>query len=849
MNKKQKHPIFLILASLMTFAISLASIQYTDLDYKEVLGIIPILLLSFAFSYICKPVFKNTKSLFLSIGILLSTGSFFYFVNLYNTAEKIESSFLSEFFIFLKTFIFEWTVGLNKPLEFQRIIMIGLIFLLSIVMHLTIYRFKATFIAIILSTAIFTAQWAYIHEVQKLAFYVYLPTVFLLYVFFIHGRKKESLSDDVKTDDQQLNTLFKIAVPLILLSLFIMFLLPLNKSAIQVPWLDKIIKENNFRVRITKYDFFSLANSGFSTGSGELNSKVRLDNTVVLNIYGGDPMYLKGAVYDIYTGKRWLQSEDDLKLTYSDTSNNRVQAIDELFYGTKLLLIPIFNDMTGYDQFYAIPTLLTSMLDNKRSPNYTLYNPYFESKVMTLIYKDLQTHAMFNPPYSRLVNSSQSKNVFINKDEVFTNEELLVNGQKFSLEYLDVDLENDITQLMVTYSYEGFYYDIGQYLDHFTANLSREQEEEPGNILSYEDFEPNYIFYKNKLSDLMEQAQYNIINYTSLPDNISNRTIQLAYALTKDATSNFDKVKNIESYFKYGFTYTLNPMVLPSNDEFVDFFIFESKEGYCSSFATAMAVLVRSIGLPARYVEGYVMPAKTIDDNLYEVRNSNAHSWVEVYFEGVGWISFEPTFAFAYTQDGSFEGDSTIDDSLYSSNRYSEYLENLGDDEYLDLYDPTIDESELDIPQDEYTIGPIKDDNTSTFNYLILLYIFLSIIFITYLIVRISRWYLYSHIKNNKRFTNRYQHILQTLKRLKYNRLQHQTLREYALVIDGIFSFYDIKFSDITEIYYKMIYSNHKVTAKDCEKFSLFYRDYVKSLKDDVDFLEYLVKRHIFPLI
>ena len=56
-----------------------------------------------------------------------------------------------------------------------------------------------------------------------------------------------------------------------------------------------------------------------------------------------------------------------------------------------------------------------------------------------------------------------------------------------------------------------------------------------------------------------------------------------------------------------------------------------------------MTVLLRSIGIPARYVEGYMLPPEPIKDNTYEVTNENAHAWVEVYFEGLGWIPFEPT--------------------------------------------------------------------------------------------------------------------------------------------------------------------------------------------------------------
>ncbi|MNQ99810.1 Protein-glutamine gamma-glutamyltransferase [compost metagenome] len=100
--------------------------------------------------------------------------------------------------------------------------------------------------------------------------------------------------------------------------------------------------------------------------------------------------------------------------------------------------------------------------------------------------------------------------------------------------------------------------------------------------------------------------------------------------------------------------------------DFVDRFLFEVKQGYCDYYSTAMAVLTRSIGLPTRWVKGYSSGASSIADDIreqgilgalgatfdtdgagtYTVRNSDAHSWVEVYFEGFGWISFEPTSGF-----------------------------------------------------------------------------------------------------------------------------------------------------------------------------------------------------------
>ncbi|MNZ98488.1 Protein-glutamine gamma-glutamyltransferase [compost metagenome] len=103
--------------------------------------------------------------------------------------------------------------------------------------------------------------------------------------------------------------------------------------------------------------------------------------------------------------------------------------------------------------------------------------------------------------------------------------------------------------------------------------------------------------------------------------------------------------------------------------DFVDQFLFELMEGYCDYFSTSMAVMARSLGMPARWVKGFapgVLPASAYGppgdyymeeeinptgSGTYTVRNSDAHSWVEIYFEGFGWVPFEATagFSFPYT--------------------------------------------------------------------------------------------------------------------------------------------------------------------------------------------------------
>jgi transglutaminase-like putative cysteine protease len=153
--------------------------------------------------------------------------------------------------------------------------------------------------------------------------------------------------------------------------------------------------------------------------------------------------------------------------------------------------------------------------------------------------------------------------------------------------------------------------------------------------------------------------------YVQLPQSLPPRVKELANTITASAATPYDKVKAIEDYLRKTYPYTSRPnLKLGKSKDFVDRFLFEIKEGYCDYFSTAMVVLTRSIGVPTRWVKGYtsgtssqeqarqhgnIPDAVATDYNgkdVYAVRNSNAHSWVEVYFEGYGWIPFEPTSGF-----------------------------------------------------------------------------------------------------------------------------------------------------------------------------------------------------------
>lgn len=144
--------------------------------------------------------------------------------------------------------------------------------------------------------------------------------------------------------------------------------------------------------------------------------------------------------------------------------------------------------------------------------------------------------------------------------------------------------------------------------------------------------------------------------YLRLPDTLPPRVRELALQITQPGLNMYDKVKRLEQYLANTYPYTTAPNLnAGQSKDFVDRFLFEVKEGYCDYFSTAMAVMVRSIGIPSRWVKGFA-PGEATADGEYLVRNSDAHSWVEVYFPGYGWLPFEPTSGFSLPFSGAEAG-------------------------------------------------------------------------------------------------------------------------------------------------------------------------------------------------
>ena len=142
-----------------------------------------------------------------------------------------------------------------------------------------------------------------------------------------------------------------------------------------------------------------------------------------------------------------------------------------------------------------------------------------------------------------------------------------------------------------------------------------------------------------------------IEKYLQLPQKLDPRIRELAGQITAQATTPYDKSVALETYLTTRFRYTLDLTGSPGDNPLGQF-LFETRAGHCEYFASAMAVMLRTLGIASREVNGF-LPGEYNDlGGDYIVRASDAHSWVEAYFPGNGWIVFDPTPAAPATNSG-----------------------------------------------------------------------------------------------------------------------------------------------------------------------------------------------------
>jgi len=874
------------MAAMMSFSLVYPLTTTLNFPYSSfyILGLVAIILLIYSVLFTNKSVSKISVPLTI---LSLVAGTIFL-------AIRGDLAYVIQPFQWLSRYIYDEAILSDNYYAF----FITAILALSLTLLVYIFTVKKfSFMIILLSGSItFVSQWMLDFFVPRayISFYTFAISIIAYYFMYIYKKKclESSDNDFVSPSGFILGT-----APICILIVFLANSMPASSKPIEWKWLDS--KLNSFYNELgfghgknalgLDSDYFSFYSTGFGD-EGDLGGNIQPNNIKIMEVTSDRSVYLRGRACDTYLGNSWKSLQQDnvnLKIP-----NRMSLDILEMKTGLPLLVAKLDPENNIYkfsESDGTIPNIISKhnvkvKYENMRTKS--LFTPLksenfkFSSKVgdAVLINQDgiLTSNKFLNKDFSysfesyslntysenfsnllrqsmrglysvelnRLTDeiyehfySEYLKDLLDEAERAYDSEPLMLNrySVQFSIKNIIRNTADNITlsDLLYEYLVNGF---INNY------NLD--------NIFEREDLEQYFQMCINELNDSedmkkLEQFKSSNSNsvyiyntYLNLPSELPQRVKDLAVSITDNETTNFDRAKAIEKYLSSNYSYTLTPGDPPADRDFVDYFLFEKQEGYCVYFASAMVVLARSVGLPARYVEGFVLPPQSKDD-VYEVTNEQAHAWPEIYFEGFGWVSFEPTPVYRQNSFYSFNG--------FRHNMSGMLPQTTG----TGLQNQNNDEGN----KPDMAPQPVQRQNPFINAVLIFVAVFAGFAFIVLTVIVINKIRRKQKLKAILNMPPKEAVI--KLYEVYLNHLLYQympvrpaeTPLEYAKRLDDYGYFTPQKFIDVASIFVKARYSPNEVTEEDKSNVMKFYEPIVSKTRVSLGRIKYFFMAHILGRI
>ncbi|MBQ8878755.1 MAG: transglutaminase domain-containing protein [Lachnospiraceae bacterium] len=343
---------------------------------------------------------------------------------------------------------------------------------------------------------------------------------------------------------------------------------------------------------VTMDGVLSFQVTGYSDGEMNLFQEMitqDVEQLVLQGNYTKGNLYLKGRVCNKYTGSGWITGDAGQTIDY------RTDAL--------MTLYAIFRETEDINEL----------------------NRFMEVKEQEVILKNIKTRSLFYPLKILSVSEKDTKAV---GDQIQANQ-VNKRGYEYTYYFLDVDYANERLIQIMNHS------EVAEY-------------EETAYDCIYTNLEKLYHIEMEKMpfETFCEQAKLVEEEAGSTNDTpnefVSERVKTLSKELTAECKTDYEVCKQLESYLcRYHYNQSA---VIPQDVNVLDYFLFDGKEGYCAHYATALAAMLLSEGIPARVAEGFLVNYKERTDiYMYSVSSRLAHVWVEAYLDGFGWIRLEPT--------------------------------------------------------------------------------------------------------------------------------------------------------------------------------------------------------------
>lgn len=496
------------------------------------------------------------------------------------------------------------------PAYFWALVCVFPFFLSSVVYYFTVILYRPSFL--LLGSLVPCA--IYVKTLSNISTFYLVSIAFLnLLIYTLNAEKLSKDTDSIIKSGK--NARFISGLFITSLTLVIASLIP---------------KQGEAKYYETFEKYFMNAGSGESTISRELSEHSGdageyrdLDSTVLYNIYADNLLYFRKQNFDVYSKDEhcWYPLDE----FSSDYSDNVSESLGEREY------VNLDDMLEAMKKGAELSDELKSITPEK----ILALDSVGESAAIGTI-----VPSGFDPEYkissARTFHVSNADNLLINSHKELLSGSRRLSGTSYTFSYYteqaneDLWTENGGSDFLTDEDYQN-------YLDMLKSVLS--ENNETSLLKTVESFENEFLYsldYKNAY-------EYNL---SEIPEDIQN----LAAELTSGLTYDYEKATALETYFQDNFTYDLN-YYPPDGMNTASYFIFESKRGTCSDFATAFTLLARSAGLTVRYTEGF-SPDITAETGVYVIRASSSHAYPEVYIKNLGWTVYEPTVSGAYSISG-----------------------------------------------------------------------------------------------------------------------------------------------------------------------------------------------------
>ena len=502
------------------------------------------------------------------------------------------------------------------------------------------YRILVTFLIMFIPLAVFAKEDETV-PVPLLALLLILYTAVM-----IHCRQTADSEQDRNVRKILDSSYKKSAAIFVLSAALISFAVPKPEFEANREIFESMISAN----RLTQYLLSKLGD--FSDTSGSSGFSGKLSDAKLFYCYSDEPINLKARTYTYYNpdDDRWYLNNSYDRDFYSQWQEEQINLNPADFLNT-------VYTACGYNSDFAEKY-------NIKYKNPADYNLDEYTRQLTIIPLRLNPEFLLVPSHTFGTKENEPFLMSPSGEVILYSEENQVQQRIYrpaNINYYsdilsDSQYARDILENLNIENYSTFLSDLKKILSLNDADENLLQTTDKFT----EDYENAVNYYNGNDFNASEEKAENLIY--SLPaetPQLNDETIgeieKLAHKVTDDYSSDIDKAEALETYFiRNEFTYDAS-YIKPEGHNAVDF-LFTDKKGVCYEYATAMILMARSVGIPARYCEGFMVTDYDENQKVFSVSEENSHAYPELFISGYGWLVFEPTISDDVSQQNKFIG-------------------------------------------------------------------------------------------------------------------------------------------------------------------------------------------------